>query len=221
MTTPKGYDHCTAADTQNDAAGHDPARLAETTFDDRYAQWEQAGKPAHRWQPLVPGATSCWQCGHPEESAVHRGDDDREYDVRCVIDITAPDPVAAARKALRTQRAASPWATVFIVTELGDHGAQWRVDLDPRENTVEVLRTREAARLIAGTGLDTATGPGDPDALARIRALLSALGEARQALAGDNSAAARDALYGLAGAVAAFTGESAPGQPAGQEMGDQ
>ena len=160
----------------------------------------------------MPGATSCWQCGHPKDSVVHRDGDDTEYDVRWVIDITAPDPVEAARRALRTQWDASSWATVFIVTELGDHGAQWRVDLDDRENNVEVLRTRETARLIAGTGLDTATGPGQPHAPARLQALHAALGEARQALAGDSNDAEHDALYGLAGTVAAFLGEKAEGR---------
>ena len=42
---PEGYDHYTAADAETDATGHDPDRMAETTFNDRYAQWEQAGKP--------------------------------------------------------------------------------------------------------------------------------------------------------------------------------
>ena len=34
-------------------------RLAEGTWNDRYIEWERAGKPAHPWRALVPGATAC------------------------------------------------------------------------------------------------------------------------------------------------------------------
>lgn len=118
----------------------------------------------------------------------------------------AQGPVEAALAAQRMQREPGPPAAVFIVTELGDHGAQWRVDLDCPGSEPEVLRTREEARLIAGTGLDTATGPGAPDAPARIRALHQALAGARRALAGDSNDAEHDALYGLAEAATAFAG---------------
>ena len=134
-------------------------------------------------------------------------DADTEYDVRWVIDITAAAPVEAAREAQRIQRDPGSWATVFIVTELGGPGAQWRVDLDYPGNEPEVLRTREEAELIAAAGLDTATGPDNPDAPARIRELHEALAEARRALAGDSNDAEHDALYGLTEAVATFLGE--------------
>jgi hypothetical protein len=48
-------------------------RLAEETWNDRYNEWDQAGKPAHPWRPLVPGATACWQCGHQKNSPYHPG----------------------------------------------------------------------------------------------------------------------------------------------------
>jgi hypothetical protein len=134
-----------------------------------------------------------------------------EYDVRWVIDITAPDPVEAAREAQRIRRDSGSWATVFVVTELGGPGAQWRVDLDDPESGAEVLRTREEAQLVAGTGLDTATGPGDPGAPANIRALRDALAGARRALAGDSNDAEHDALCGLAEAAAAFLGDDEEG----------
>lgn len=199
------------------------ARLAEETFNDRYSGWVRDGKPAHPWQPLVPGAVSCWQCGQPEGSSHHQAAGqaagDVEYDVRWVIDVTAPDPVSAAREALCIQRDADSWATVFIVTELGEPGAQWRVDLSEAEGGPEVLRTRETARLIAGTGLDTATGPGDPDAPARLQDLHTALGEARQALAGDSNGAGQESLRGLTVAVAAFLGDKTAGEPGASEPG--
>lgn len=134
--------------------------------------------------------------------------DDTEYDVRCVTDVEAQSPVEAARAAQRINREPGPPPGVFIVTELGDApGAQWRVDLDCPGSEPEVLRTREEARLVAGTGLDAATGPFSPDAPARIRDLHEALAEARQALAGDSNEAEHDALYSLAEAAAAFAGE--------------
>ena len=50
-------------------------RLAEGTWNDRYTEWERAGKPTHSWRPLVPGATACWQCGHQNASVYHTGGD--------------------------------------------------------------------------------------------------------------------------------------------------
>lgn len=47
-------------------------RLAEGTWNDRYTGWERAGRPAHPWRPLVPGATACWQCGHQPDSVYHQ-----------------------------------------------------------------------------------------------------------------------------------------------------
>jgi hypothetical protein len=75
-----------------------------------------------------------------------------DYDVRCVIDVTATNPVEAAMNAQRMQREPGSPAGVYIVTELGGGGAQWRVDLDYPASDPEVLRTREEARLIAATG---------------------------------------------------------------------
>ena len=132
---------------------------------------------------------------------------DTEFDVRCVTDVTAGDPLEAARKAHRIQREPSPPRGVFIVTELGYAGAQYRVDLDS-PGAVEVLRTRDEARLIAGTGLDFATGPGSPDAaLTRIRALRDALAQARDAHDGPTGDAEGQALVNLIEAASAFTGE--------------
>lgn len=44
---------------------------AEDTWNDRYAEWVRVGKPEHEWRPLVPGATACWRCGSPKDSAYH------------------------------------------------------------------------------------------------------------------------------------------------------
>lgn len=150
--------------------------------------------PAKAQQPAAPAtaASAAWT----------------EYDVRCVTDIEAQNPVEAAQAAKRINRGPGQPHGVFIVTEMGDGpGAQWRVDLDFPGSEPEVLRTRDEARLIAGTGLDTATGPSDPGAIASIRPLHEALAEARRALAGDSNDAEHDALRGLAEAAAAFVGE--------------
>lgn len=96
-----------------------------------------------------------------------------DYDVRWVIDITATGPADAAEQARHIQRDPRSIAGVFIITEHREHAAQWRIDLDHPQDS-DLLRTRETARLIAGTGLDTATGPGDQDAPARLRALQAA-----------------------------------------------
>lgn len=74
----------------------DAERAAEGTFNDRYASWEQAGRPAHEWRPLVPGAISCWQCGHIEDSAHHQGP------ARTVILCLSRDAFLAIRDGLET-----------------------------------------------------------------------------------------------------------------------
>lgn len=158
-------------------------------------------------------ATPPEAAGHAPAPAAGRPEV-REFDVRCVTDVEAPDPVQAAREAKRSNRAPGPPAGVFIVTELRfGPGAQWRVDLDDFPGgEPEVLRTREEAGLIAGTGLDAATGPFSPDAITRIRGLHEALAKARQALTGDSDTAGYEALYGLGEAAAAFIGSYLDGR---------
>lgn len=58
-------------------------RLAEGTWNDRYTEWERAGKPGHPWRPLVPGATACWQCGHQKESVYHQGGSPHRHGADC------------------------------------------------------------------------------------------------------------------------------------------
>jgi hypothetical protein len=174
---------------------------------DPFVEWNEANAANDDGEAVLAAERQAEAGGLPGPPSLVL-DEETEFDVRRVIDVSAANPVEAARKALCIQRDPAAMAGVFIVTELGVGGAQWRVDLDDPESGAEVLRDRDEGRLIAGTGLDFATGPGSPDAaLARIRALRDALAEARAALAGDSNDAEHEALYGLAEAAAAFTGE--------------
>ncbi len=87
-------------------------RLAEDTFNGRYACWQRAGKPTHPWRPIVPGATSCWQCGHPKDSAYHQA-------------TSLPDGDPAGISARDAQ-------IVTLQCELLDHAGHVRAHLPPQ-----------------------------------------------------------------------------------------
>ena len=140
-------------------------------FNDRYAAWEAAGKPAHEFRPLVPSATACWTCGY-QEGAQHHPAGRRARNAVLVRDLASDvtrqavqhgeDPVAA----LVTQLAIpASQGTVMLSTDqlarlvvaAGPMVERARSHLADREGYVDALeraRTCLGCQRCQATGLD-------------------------------------------------------------------